>query len=120
MGKEEYLEELNKAFGNFKFFEEDHHYEYKGQRVGISVTRLIEDYTNEFDADTIAEKVALKENKSVQDVLDEWKTKNLISALIAFLSHLRHFLYHLVYLYYSTSFVRINALNDLFHTILNF
>ncbi len=88
MGKEEYLEELNKAFGNFKFFEEDHHYEYKGQRVGISVTRLIEDYTNEFDADTIAEKVALKENKSVQDVLDEWKTKNLISCEKGHLGHL--------------------------------
>ena len=76
MTKEEYLEVLNKAFGNFKFFEEDHHYEYKGKRVGISVTRLIEDYCNEFDAETIAEKVALKEGKTIQEVLDEWETKN--------------------------------------------
>lgn len=76
MTRKEYLKELNKAFGNFKFFEEDHHYEYKGQRVGISVTRLIEEYTNEFDAETIAEKVAIRDNKSIQEVLDEWKEKN--------------------------------------------
>lgn len=76
MTKEEYLKELNKAFGNFKFFEEDHHYEYKGQRVGMSVTRLIEEYTNEFDAQAVAEKVAIKQNKTVQEVLDEWEYKN--------------------------------------------
>lgn len=76
MTREEYLKELNKAFGNFKFFEEDHHYEYKGQRVGMSVTRLIEEYANEFDSQAVAEKVALKENKSVQEVLDEWEYKN--------------------------------------------
>ena len=76
MTKEEYLKELNKAFGDFKFFEQDHHYEYKGQRVGMSVTRLIEEYTNEFDAQAVAEKVALKENKSVQEVLDQWEYKN--------------------------------------------
>ena len=76
MTKEEYLKELNKAFGDFKFYEEDHHYEYKGERVGISVTRLIEDYCNEFDAETIAERVAVRDNKTVQEVLDEWEYKN--------------------------------------------
>ena len=76
MTKEEYLKELNKAFGDFKFFEEDHHYEYKGKRVGMSVTRLIEEYTQEFDSQAIAERVALKENKTVQEVLDEWQYKN--------------------------------------------
>ena len=76
MTKEEYLEELNKAFKDFVFFEGDHHYEYKGKRVGISVTRLIEEYTNEFDAETIAEKVAIRDNKTIQEVLDEWKYKN--------------------------------------------
>ena len=76
MTRQEYLNELNKAFGDFKFFEEDHHYEYKGKRVGISVTRLIEEYCNEFDAQAIAEKVATRDNKSVQEVLDEWKQKN--------------------------------------------
>lgn len=76
MTKQEYLEVLNKAFGDFKFFEEDHHYEYKGERVGISVTRLIEDYCNEFNAEEVAERVALKEGKTIQKVLDEWEYKN--------------------------------------------
>ena len=76
MTKEEYLNELNKAFGNFKFYKNDHHYEYKGQRVGMSVTRLIEEYTQEFDSQAVAERVALKQNKSVQEVLDEWEYKN--------------------------------------------
>lgn len=76
MNREQYLKELNKAFDNFKFFNEDHHYEYKGERVGISVTRLIEDYCNEFDAQTIAERVAVRDDKTVQEVLDEWEYKN--------------------------------------------
>ena len=88
MTKEEYLKELNKAFGDFKFFEDDHHYEYKGQRVGISVTRLIEEYTNEFDAEAIAEKVAIKENKSIQEVLDEWQYKNEWACEKGHLGHL--------------------------------
>ena len=76
MTKKEYLKELDKAFKDFKFYDEDHHYEYKEQKVGISVTRLIEEYTNEFDAETIAEKVAIRDGKTIQDVLDEWKNKN--------------------------------------------
>ena len=64
MTKEEYLKELNKAFGDFKFFENGHYYEYKGKRVGISVTRFIEQYCNEFDAQAVAEKVATKNKKN--------------------------------------------------------
>ena len=75
MTKEEYLKELNKAFGDFKFFEEDHHYEYKGKRVGISVTTFIHEYANEFNEQEMAEKSAIKNNKSVQEILDEWHYK---------------------------------------------
>ncbi len=75
MTREEYLKELNKAFGDFKFFEQDHHYEYKGQRVGISVTTFIHEYANEFNEQEMAEKSAIKNNKSVQEILDEWHYK---------------------------------------------
>ena len=75
MTREEYLDKL-KVFQDFKFFEEDHHYEYKGKRVGISVTRFIEQYCNEFNAEEVAERVATKQNKTVQQVLDEWQYKN--------------------------------------------
>ena len=81
MTKEEYLKELNRAFGDFKFYPTDHHYEYKGKRIGVSVTRLIEEYTQPFDAETIAQRVALKQGKSVQEVLDEWQYKNDFSCV---------------------------------------
>ena len=75
MTKEEVLKVLKDSFKDFVFFEDGHYYECKGQRVGISVTRLIEQYANEFDSEGMAEKVANKENRSVQEILDEWKYK---------------------------------------------
>lgn len=75
MTLEEVKQEL-KVFNKFTFFEEDHHYECNGKRVGISVTRLIEEYSNPFDQQAIAEKVALRNNKSVSEVLEEWEYKN--------------------------------------------
>ena len=87
MIKEEYLKELNKAFGDFKFYEEDHHYEYKGERVGISVTRLIEDYCNEFDAQAVAEKVATKNQQIVDRISkDRWATEEDIELKLKILS----------------------------------
>lgn len=72
----DYFKEELKAFQDFKFFPEDHHYEFKGNRVGISVTRLIEDYANEFDSQNIASMVASRDGKTVTEVLKEWKYKN--------------------------------------------
>ena len=81
MTRNEYLKELNRAFGDFVFFEDGHYYEFKGERVGISVTKLIEEYCNEFDAEAVAEKVAIKENKPVEEILAYWKYKNQYSCL---------------------------------------
>ena len=72
----DYFKEELKVFQDFKFFSEDHHYEFKDKRVGISVTRLIEDYANEFDRDNIARMVASRDGKKVTDVLKEWDYKN--------------------------------------------
>ena len=77
--KKEILNKLNNAFKDFSFYSSDHHYEYKGKRVGVSVTRLIEEYTQPFDAEAIAQRVANKSGKSVQEVLDEWQQKNELS-----------------------------------------
>lgn len=76
MKNKEILEKLNKVFGKFKFFDEDHHYECNGKRVGISVTRLIEEYAQEFNADEVAEKVAKRDRKTKDEVLEEWQYKN--------------------------------------------
>lgn len=88
MTKEEYLQELNKAFSDFEFFEDGHYYKYKGKDIGISVTRFIEEYVNEFDSQAVAEKVALKENKSVSEILQEWATKNQIACEKGHLGHI--------------------------------
>ena len=75
MTRKEYLDKL-KVFQDFKFFEEDHHYEYKGKRVGISVTRLIEEYCNEFNAEEVAERVAIKNQQIVDRISkDRWATE---------------------------------------------
>ena len=66
MTKDEMLKVLKDSFKDFKFFPDDHHYEYKGKRVGISVTRLIEEYCNEFDSQAVAEKVAEKNLKNYE------------------------------------------------------
>lgn len=79
MTYEEYLERLNETFKDFKFFPEDHHYEYKGERIGISVTKLIEEYSQEFDKEFVARRVANKKGVSVKEVLDEWEYKNEFS-----------------------------------------
>lgn len=76
MTKQDYLKELNKAFGDFKFYENGHYYTYKDKPISIGATGLIEQYTQEFDSQAVAEKVAIKENKSIQEVLDEWEYKN--------------------------------------------
>lgn len=67
---------LNDTFKDFKFYEQDHHYEFKGQRVGMSVTRLIEEYANKFEKELIAGKVATRDKKDITDVLKEWEYKN--------------------------------------------
>ena len=71
-----YKELLDRKFDRFKFYQEDHHYECNGEKVGISVTTLISSYANEFDSETIAERVAIKENKTIEQVLKEWQRKN--------------------------------------------
>ena len=86
MNKNEYLKKLG-VFKDFKFFEEDHHYEYKGKRVGISVTRLIEEYTQPFNTEEVAQKVALKNNKTIDEILNEWSLKNSNACLKGQISH---------------------------------
>ena len=71
----EILDEL-KVFEKFKFYPEDHHYECDGKQVGISVTKLIEEYANEFDMQGMAEKVATRDGREVTDVISEWNYKN--------------------------------------------
>ena len=73
---EEIKKELDRAFGKYEFFPEDHHYECNGKRVGISVTTFYDQYVNEFEQQAVAEKCAIRDNKTIDEVLKEWKYKN--------------------------------------------
>ena len=75
MEREKMLEVLRDSFKDFVFFEDEHYYEYKGNRVGVSVTSFISQFENEFKKEEIAEKCSIKENRPVEDILKEWKYK---------------------------------------------
>jgi hypothetical protein len=75
MEKEKMLEVLKDSFKDFVFFEDEHYYECKGNRVGVSVTSFISQFENEFKKEEIAEKCSIKENRPVEDILKEWKYK---------------------------------------------
>ena len=75
MTKDEMLKVLRDSFKDFKFYEDGHYYTYKDKPVGISVTRFIAEYENEFNQQEVAERVALKENRPVEEILEQWKYK---------------------------------------------
>ena len=68
-------DELINAFKDFKFFEDGHYYEFKGKKVGISATSLIHEFCDEFDEQEMAKKVAIKNNQTVYEILEEWHYK---------------------------------------------
>ena len=75
MTKDEMSKVLKDSFKDFKFYEDGHYYTYKDKPVGVSVTRFIAEYENEFNQQEVAEKVSIRENKPVEEILDEWKYK---------------------------------------------
>lgn len=78
------LEEVKqklKVFDKYKFFENGHYYTYKDKKVGVSVTKYISQFENEFDSDTLSQKVADKNGISQFEVLNEWKRKGEYSCL---------------------------------------
>lgn len=76
------------VFDCYKFYEEGHYYTCHGSRVGLSMTKLIHDYSNPFDAEKIASKRAEKENKTTSEVLEEWRIENKFSTVKGSLCHL--------------------------------
>ena len=87
MTKKEYLKILKDSFKDFVFYEDGHYYECKGKKVGISVTTFIHEFCNEFDAEEMAEKVANRDGKTIQQVLDEWAYKRDFSCAKGTLCH---------------------------------
>lgn len=84
---EEIKKELNRAFGKYTFVADGHYYLCNGKRVGISTTGLIHQYSQEFDSETIAQRVATKRNVPVDEILEEWRIENLHSTIKGSMIH---------------------------------
>ena len=75
MDRNDMLKVLKDSFKDFEFFEEEHYYECKGKRVGISVTSFIHDFSGDFNELEMAERVSIKEGRNVEKILKEWAYK---------------------------------------------
>jgi hypothetical protein len=67
--------ELNNSFSHITFFDKNHTYTINGKSAKTSVSGAIKKYEKEFDSEKIAQFVAKKEKKSVEQVLKEWAYK---------------------------------------------
>lgn len=73
MTRDEMLKVLKDSFRDFKFYEDGHYYTYKDKPVGISVTRFIAEYENEFNQQEVAEKVLEKNLKKYNYAIEQLK-----------------------------------------------
>lgn len=75
------------AFKDYEFIDETHTYYYKGEKVSISTTGLIHQYSNEFDKWEMSANVARKRGMSQLEVLEEWRIENLHSTIKGSMIH---------------------------------
>ena len=71
---------LCEKFGNIQFVEEGHEYFIEKEKY-TPVSTVISEYEQPFDEDRVAENYARKNNRTKEDVLKEWKFKNLKSTI---------------------------------------
>ena len=71
---------LEEKFGNIQFIEEGHEYFIEKEKY-TPVSTVISEYEQPFDEDRVAENYARKNNRTKEDVLKEWKFKNLKSTI---------------------------------------
>ena len=71
---------LYEKFGNIKFIEEGHEYFIENDKY-TPVSTVISEYEQPFDEDRVADNYARKNRRTKEDVLKEWKFKNLKSTI---------------------------------------
>lgn len=64
---------LEDAFSNIKFFDKGHYYEINGEPALMSVSQIISKYETPFDKQKVAERVANRDGKTINEVLKEWE-----------------------------------------------
>ena len=75
------------TFKDYEFYSGSHTYYYKGNKVAISTTGLIHEYSNEFDKWSASASVAQKRGISQLEVLEEWRVENLHSTIKGSMIH---------------------------------
>ncbi len=68
--------------GRVCFDHSNHTYTLDGKKKLTSVTSLISKFKNKFDSDYHAERIALREGKTKEEILTQWKEKADLSCLI--------------------------------------
>lgn len=81
-----------KKFDKYKFYPEPHIYTYidnngKEVEISTSVTSLIEEYTQEFDKESMAEIKARRECTTKEEILDKWKYDNDFACIKGTITH---------------------------------
>ena len=71
---------LEEKFGNIQFVEEGHEYFIEKEKY-TPVSTIISEYEQPFDEDRVSENYARKNHRTKEDVLKEWKFKNLKSTI---------------------------------------
>lgn len=84
---EEIKRKILDTFKDYEFFDSTHTYYYKENKVAISTTGLIHQYSNEFDKWEMSANVARKRSVSQIDVLKEWEIENLHSTIKGSMIH---------------------------------
>lgn len=84
--------ELEK-FNRYKFYEDEHKYTYveddgSEKEIGISVTSLIDKYTNFFDEEKVAGLKSLKEGIPKEEILNKWHYDRDYSCIKGTFTHL--------------------------------
>lgn len=80
-------------FRDYHFYESEHYYTYKGERVGTSVTQFVGSKSQPFDKEKMSQRVAEKEGCTQQEILNRWQKGADISCVLGTLFHLRSELY---------------------------
>lgn len=66
-------------FNDLSFDEKNHRYFVKGEPLKCSVSKLIEDFYEKFDSQSVSARVAQQQGRTQKEVLDDWKAINIES-----------------------------------------
>jgi hypothetical protein len=64
---------LENCFSDIKFFDKNHTYTIGNNKAKTSVSGLIKKYEKPFEKNKVAEFVARRDNKSIEQILEEWE-----------------------------------------------